>query len=88
MLLGYSPAFAQVVYRIGDSCSNPITPIYPYLPIVIGMAQKYNKETGIGTIISLMLPYSIAFLLVWIVQVCVWMAFNLPLGPGAGVFLH
>lgn len=88
MLLGYSPAFAQVVYRIGDSCSNPITPIYPYLPIVIGMAQKYNKETGIGTIISLMLPYSIAFLLVWTIQVCVWMAFNLPLGPGAGVFLH
>ena len=87
MILGYSPAFAQVMYRIGDSVSNPITPIYPYLPMIIGMAQKYNKKTGIGTIISLMLPYSIAFLLVWIVQLIVWILFNLPLGPGAYVFL-
>lgn len=86
MLLGYSPEFAQVIYRIGDSVSNPITPIYPYLPIIIGMAQTYDKKTGIGTIISVMLPYSIAFLLVWIVQVVVWMVFNLPLGPNAMVF--
>lgn len=87
MLLGYSPEFAQVIYRIGDSIANPLTPIYPYLPIVIGMAQKYEKNTGIGTIISMTLPYSIAFLIVWIVQVIVWMVFNLPLGPGASVFL-
>lgn len=87
MLLGYSPEFAQVIYRIGDSIANPLTPIYPYLPIVIGMAQKYEKNTGIGTIISMTLPYSIAFLVVWIVQVIVWMVFNLPLGPGASVFL-
>ena len=87
MLLGYTPEFAQVIYRIGDSIANPLTPIYPYLPIVIGMAQKYEKNTGIGTIISMTLPYSIAFLIVWIVQVIVWMVFNLPLGPGASVFL-
>ena len=79
MLLGYSPEFAQVVYRIGDSIANPLTPIYPYLPIVIGMAQKYDKKTGIGTIISMTLPYSVAFLLVWIVQVIVWIVFDLPL---------
>ena len=87
MLLGYSPEFAQVVYRIGDSIANPLTPIYPYLPIVIGMAQKYDKKTGIGTIISMTLPYSVAFLLVWIVQVIVWIVFDLPLGPGASVFM-
>ena len=87
MLLGYSPEFAQVVYRIGDSIANPLTPIYPYLPIVIGMAQKYEKNTGIGTIISMTLPYSIAFLLVWIVQAVAWMVFDLPLGPDATVFL-
>ena len=87
MLLGYSPEFAQAVYRIGDSIANPLTPIYPYLPIVIGMAQKYEKNTGIGTIISMTLPYSIAFLLVWIVQVIAWMVFDLPLGPDATVFL-
>lgn len=87
MLLGYSPAFAQIIYRIGDSIANPLTPIYPYLPIVIGMAQKYEKNTGIGTIISMTLPYSIAFLIVWIVQVVVWMVFKIPLGPGAGVYM-
>lgn len=87
MLLGYSPSFAQAIYRIGDSVSNPISPIYPYLPIVIGMAQKYDKNTGVGTIISMMLPYSLAFLVVWALQVVVWMVFNLPLGPGTSVFL-
>ncbi|HJB07677.1 MAG TPA: AbgT family transporter [Candidatus Enterocloster faecavium] len=86
MLLGYSPAFAQAVYRIGDSIANPITPIYPYLPIVIGMAQKYDKNTGMGTIISMMLPYSMAFLVVWILQAVAWQVFNLPLGPDAMVF--
>lgn len=86
MLLGYSPAFAQAVYRIGDSIANPITPIYPYLPIVIGMAQKYDKNTGMGTIISLMLPYSLSFLVVWLVQAVAWQVLNLPLGPDAVVF--
>ncbi len=87
MMLGYSPEFAQVVYRIGDSCTNPITPIYPYLPMIIGMASKYDKKAGMGTIISMMLPYSIAFLLSWIVMVVAWILFKIPLGPGAGVFL-
>ncbi len=87
MMLGYSPEFAQVIYRIGDSCTNPITPIYPYLPMIIGMASKYDKKTGMGTIISMMLPYSVAFLLVWIVLVIAWMLLGLPLGPGATVFM-
>ena len=87
MMLGYTPEFAQVVYRIGDSCTNPITPIYPYLPMIIGMASKYDKKAGMGTIISMTIPYSIAFLLSWIVLVILWMLLNLPLGPGASVFL-
>ena len=87
MMLGYSPAFAQVIYRIGDSTTNAITPIYPYIPIAIGMAKKYDKDFGMGSLISLMLPYSIAFLLIWIVQLIVWVVFNLPVGPGAYVFL-
>lgn len=87
MMLGYSPAFAQVVYRIGDSSTNAITPIYPYIPIAIGMAKKYDKNFGMGSLISMMLPYSLAFLLIWIVQMIVWVVFDLPLGPGVGVFL-
>ena len=87
MMLGYTPEFAQVIYRIGDSCTNPITPIYPYLPMIIGMAAKYDKKAGMGTIISMMLPYSVAFLVSWIVLVIGWMLLNLPLGPGAFVFM-
>lgn len=87
MMLGYTPEFAQIVYRIGDSCTNPITPIYPYLPMIIGMASKYDKKAGMGTIISMMIPYSVAFLLSWIVLVIVWVLLNLPLGPGATVFM-
>ncbi len=87
MMLGYSPEFAQVIYRIGDSTTNAITPIYPYIPIAIGMAKKYDKDFGMGSLISMMLPYSIAFLLVWIIQLIVWVVLKLPLGPGAVVFL-
>ncbi len=87
MMLGYSPEFAQVIYRIGDSCTNPITPIYPYLPMIIGMAAKYDKKAGMGTVISMTLPYSISFLISWVIMVIAWMLFNLPLGPGATVFM-
>jgi len=87
MMLGYSPEFAQVIYRIGDSCSNPITPIYPYLPMIIGMASKYDKKAGMGTVISMTLPYSIAFLISWVIMIIAWMLLNLPLGPGATVFM-
>ena len=87
MMLGYSPAFAQIIYRIGDSTTNAITPIYPYIPIAIGMAKKYDKNFGMGSLISMMLPYSVAFLAVWIVQLIVWVVFDIPLGPGVGVFM-
>lgn len=87
MMLGYSPAFAQVIYRIGDSTTNAITPIYPYIPIAIGMAKKYDKNFGMGSLISMMLPYSVAFLVVWIIQLIVWVVFNIPLGPGVGVYM-
>ncbi len=87
MMLGYSPEFAQLIYRIGDSTTNAITPIYPYIPIAIGMAKKYDKNFGMGSLISMMLPYSIAFLVVWIVQLIAWVVFDLPIGPGAGIFL-
>ena len=87
MMLGYSPEFAQVVYRIGDSTTNAITPIYPYIPIAIAMAKKYDKNFGMGSLISMMLPYSVAFLLGWIVQLVIWVTLNLPIGPGAYVFM-
>jgi aminobenzoyl-glutamate transport protein len=83
MLMGYSPELTQAAYRIGDSYTNILTPLLPYFPLIITFAQKYVKSTGIGTIIALMLPYSIAILLVRIPILVVWMLAGLPLGPGA-----
>ena len=87
MLLGYSPAFAQVAYRIGDSTTNSISPLFPYFPILLGFLRRYDEDAGIGTVMAMTIPYSLIFGLVWIIQIIVWMVFKLPLGPGAGVYL-
>lgn len=83
MLLGYSPELTQAAYRIGDSFTNILTPLLPYYPLVIIFAQKYEKDIGLGTLISAMLPYSIVFALTAIPMLVIWMAFGIPLGPGA-----
>jgi len=88
MLLGYSPELTQVAYRIGDSCTNIITPLMSYFAMIITFAKRYDKESGIGTLISTMLPYSVSFLITWSILLVVWMSFKLPLGPGAGLFLR
>lgn len=83
MVMGFSPELVQVTYRVGDSVTNIITPLLPYFPILIVFAQKYQPKIGIGTLISLMLPYSLALALVWSVALMVWIGLGLPLGPGA-----
>ena len=80
MLMGYSPETTQAAYRIGDSYSNILTPLLPYFPLVIVFAQKYVKNVGIGTIISVMLPYAIAFMIVRIPMFIAWLLLNIPLG--------
>lgn len=83
MLMGYSPELAQNAYRIGDSVTNIISPLLPYYPIIIAFARKYKPDLGVGTLISLMLPYSIAFLILWSVMFSVWYMLGLPMGPEA-----
>ncbi|NNE98564.1 MAG: AbgT family transporter [Pyrinomonadaceae bacterium] len=80
MQLGLSPELAQAAYRIGDSSTNIITPLMPYFPLVVVFAQKYVKDTGIGTIVSLMLPYSIAFFVTWVIFLTIYWLLGLPLG--------
>lgn len=84
MTLGLSPELTQAAYRIGDSSTNIITPLMPYFPLVVVYAQKYVKNTGIGTMISLMLPYSVSFLLGWTILLLIWWGLGLPLGLQAG----
>lgn len=87
MLLGYSPELTQVAYRIGDSCTNLISPLMSYFAMIVVFAKKYDSQSGIGTIISTMLPYSLVFLVGWSVLLVIWMLLGLPLGPGAALML-
>ncbi|QHT45016.1 AbgT family transporter [Bacillus sp. SB49] len=85
MNLGYSPEFTTLLYRIGDSVTNMVTPLLLYFPVVIAFAQRYDKKIGIGTLISVMIPYSVAFLLGWLVLLLIWVLLGIPVGPGAPV---
>src|SRR5699024_5947167 len=82
MQLGYHPAFTQVAYRVADSSTNIITPLFPYMVIILAFMQKYDKKASIGTYISLMLPYSIAFLITWIIIIIIFFYTGIPYGPG------
>jgi aminobenzoyl-glutamate transport protein len=86
MLLGYSPELSQVVYRIGDSVTNVISPMMSFFALIIAYFQKYDEKAGIGTIISTMLPYSIFFFIGWVILLVAWILLGLPLGPGAELF--
>jgi aminobenzoyl-glutamate transport protein len=83
MELGYSPELSQVVYRIGDSVTNLISPMMSFFALIIAFFQKYDKKASIGTIISTMLPYTFVFLILWFLMLAVWVFFGWPLGPGA-----
>ena len=82
-----SPALTQMAYRIGDSTTNLISPLMSYFALIIAFTQKYDKKSGAGTIISTMLPYSIAFLIGWSILLIIWFYASLPLGPGAPIGL-
>lgn len=80
MHLGISPELTQAAYRVGDSSTNIITPLMPYFPLIVVFAQRYVKNTGIGTLVSLMLPYSVCFLIGWTLLLIVYWQLGLPLG--------
>jgi aminobenzoyl-glutamate transport protein len=85
MLLGYSPELTQAAYRVGDSVSNVISPMMSYLALIIAFVKKYKPDAGIGTIVAMMLPYTISFMILWTIMLVGWIAAELPLGPGAAL---
>jgi aminobenzoyl-glutamate transport protein len=87
MILGYTPELVQGAYRVGDSCTNIVTPLMNYFPLILTFANRYVRETGIGTMIATMLPYSLAFIVAWTLMLMAWIFLGLPMGPGAGLFL-
>ena len=86
MILGYSPEMTQATYRIGDSVINIVSPLMSYFPLIVAFAQKYEPKARIGTLMALMMPYSIAFFVGWTLFLIVWFYFGLPLGSGAEIF--
>jgi aminobenzoyl-glutamate transport protein len=80
MLLNYPPELVQAAYRVGDSCTNIISPMMSYFALIIAFFQKYDPRAGIGTLVATMLPYTIAFLMAWSVLLVVWMYAGWPLG--------
>ncbi len=80
MSLNLSPELTQAAYRVGDSTTNIITPMMPYFPLVVVFAQRYVRNTGIGTMVSLMLPYSLTFLVAWTLFLLAYWTLKLPLG--------
>ena len=80
MQLGYSAELTQAAYRVGDSSTNIITPLMPYFPLVVVFCQRYVKNTGIGTLVSIMIPYSIVFIVIWTIFLVIFWSLGLPLG--------
>jgi len=80
MGIGISPDLTQAAYRVGDSVSNIITPLLPYFPLVVVFCQRYVKNTGIGTLVSMMLPYFFIFLVVWTIFLLLYWFIGIPLG--------
>ncbi|AFT66966.1 MULTISPECIES: AbgT family transporter [Cycloclasticus] len=87
MLMGVAPEVVQAAYRVGDSSTNIITPLMPYFALVFAFMKRYDDKVGVGTIMTLMLPYSVAFLLSWGLLLSLWLMLGIPLGPGASLFL-
>ncbi|MDR1979589.1 MAG: AbgT family transporter [Synergistaceae bacterium] len=87
LLLNLDPAVTQIAYRIGDSITNPLSPLFYYFPVILGFAHRYEKDTGMGTVIANMVPFSFCFTIVWVLQLVVWVLMDLPLGPGGRIFL-
>ena len=86
MLLGYSPEFTQLAYRVGDSVTNVIAPMMSYFAMIVAFIERYDKKAGLGTIIATMLPYTVVFLIAWLLMLIVWIIAGLPIGPGAPLF--
>ncbi len=85
MLLGISPEMTQAAYRMGDSFTNIMTPLMSYFPLILGFARRWDSSFGVGSLLSIMLPYALCFAAAGIAMTAAWVFLDLPLGPGAGV---
>lgn len=87
-LLGYEPAFIQGAFRVGDSATQVLTPLNPYMIVLLTMLRKYEPNAGLGTVMARMLPFVVPFWLSWVGVLTVFYFFEIPMGPGNGIFIE
>lgn len=85
LLLGYEPAFIQGAFRVGDAATQVVTPLNPYMIVLLTFVRRYQPEAGLGTVIAKMVPFVVPFWVAWVLVLTVFYAFGIPLGPGVGV---
>ena len=87
VLLGYEPAFIQGAFRVGDSATQVLTPLNPYMIVLLTMLRRYEPQAGLGTVIARMLPFAVTFWIAWVAVLSVFYFFDLPMGPGNGIMI-
>jgi aminobenzoyl-glutamate transport protein len=86
MQLGFHPAFTQLVYRIGDSITNCVSPLYPYFPLLLGwIADENPEQSRVGTVLSMLVPYALVLLVGWSIMLVLWFWLGLPVGPNSPI---
>ena len=83
--LNVTPQTVLAAYRVGDSPANVVTPLMAYFPLIVVFTQRYKKDSGIGTVVSLMLPYVVILTVLWTLFFVAWYLLGIPLGPGSPV---
>lgn len=86
-LIGFEPAFTQAAFRVGDSATQIITPLNPYIIVILTLLRRYEPKAGLGTLMSRLIVFVVPFWISWAIMLFVWYIFDLPLGPGASIFL-
>lgn len=86
MLRGIDPAYVQAAFRVTDSATNTLMPLGPLVTVMLGFLQKYDPRSGVGTLLALTLPYTLAFLLAWLALLALWAGLGWPVGPGHGLY--
>ena len=86
-LIGYEPGFVQAAFRVGDSATQIITPLNPYMIVLLTFLRRWEPKAGLGTVMARLLPFTVAFWLVWAAILSVFFFLDLPIGPGNGIFL-
>ncbi len=88
MSVGLHPAFTQLLYRMGDSITNCVSPLYPFFPVLIGWIAEYDEgRTGVGTVLSYLVPYAFWLMVGWLIMLIGWYAMGWPIGPNSPIFL-